>query len=220
MKSACKRSWRTWLQRLLRSERGNVTVEFVIIMPVMLMLMLGFTEVYMYMRAVSSVEHVAFTLADSIGQMPGIVNSTDTSTANSLGSIWKAATLLAAPYDLKTNGMVYVTSVCDTTTKCGPMSPSFAAMAAGTPTISWQAKSSWSGSAQASAKSTITSTSILPSTWPFRNGDSAVVVEVFMSYTPYVMTSRFWTKAPGTQTIYRRVYVRQRSAQPLALASQ
>jgi hypothetical protein len=33
------------------------------------------------------------------------------------------------------------------------------------------------------------------------------------------MTTPFWTSAPGTQTIYKVVYVRQRSGQPLTLAA-
>jgi hypothetical protein len=31
------------------------------------------------------------------------------------------------------------------------------------------------------------------------------------------MTAPFWTNAPGKQTIYQRVYVRQRDGQPLLL---
>jgi hypothetical protein len=31
------------------------------------------------------------------------------------------------------------------------------------------------------------------------------------------MTAPFWTNAPGTQTIYERVYVRPRSGAPLYL---
>ena len=63
---------------LLRSDRGSVAIEFVIIVPLMLLVLLGFTEMYMYMRAVSIVEHTAFTLADSIGQMQSVIDDTST----------------------------------------------------------------------------------------------------------------------------------------------
>ena len=70
-----------------------MTIEFVVIVPLMLLTMLGFSEVYMYMRAVSLVEHTAFTLADSLGQMSAVINDPTTSSSNSLGSIWNAADL-------------------------------------------------------------------------------------------------------------------------------
>ncbi len=208
---------RVGIARLLGSERGAVTMEFVFIVPLMLFVLLGFTELYMYMRAVSLVEHAAFTLADSIGQMPQVINDPSTSNANNLGSIWSAAALVAQPAALKTNGGVIITSVCDqTTAPCGKTAPATQSMAAGTPLIWWTAKAPWTLSGMSSQ---VTSTNILPATWPFRNGDSAIVVEVFYSYTPFAMTAAFWSTAPGVRTIYRRVYVRQRYNQALALVN-
>jgi hypothetical protein len=175
--------------------------------------------VYMYIRAVSIVEHTAFTLADSIGQMNSVIDDASTSNSNNLGSIFNAATLLAQPYDLQGKGMVYITSICDQTTKCGPLSPALDVMAPGVPKLMWQAKANWSGSPLTGQGSAETKTSMLPSTWPFRNGDSAIVIEVFLSYNPFTMTSNFWPDAPGTQIISRRVYVRPRSGSPLALVA-
>jgi hypothetical protein len=192
-------------------------VEIVIIVPLMMLVLLGFSEMYMYMRTVSNIEHTAFTLADSIGQMPQVVNDDSTSNADNLGSIWKAATLLAAPDNLAAGGGVIVTSVCDgTTTPCGSAAPTPQSMAAGVPQIYWQQKAPWTASGMSSR---VTSGSVLPSTWPFRNGDSAIVVEVFLTFNPFTMTQAFWADAPGTQTIYERVYVRPRFTQTLALVA-
>ena len=58
---------------------------------------------------------------------------------------------------------------------------------------------------------------LLPTTWPFRNGDSAIVVEVFYTFNPFALTTGLWPNAPGTQTVYERIYVRPRSGQPLEL---
>src|SRR5476649_1207885 len=84
------------LRRLLRSDRGSVIVELVIVVPIMVLLLVGFSEIYMYMRAVSSLEHTAFMLADSLGQTSQLINTNATTDSNDLGSIWNAAVLLSA----------------------------------------------------------------------------------------------------------------------------
>ncbi|MFM0349850.1 TadE/TadG family type IV pilus assembly protein [Paraburkholderia sp. RL17-347-BIC-D] len=221
--SATRSAWRRGLHTLLRSDRGSVTIEFVIIVPLMLLVMLGFSEIYMYMRAVSLVEHTAFTLADSLGQMSAVINDPTTSSSNSLGSIWSAATQIAAPNTLQAKGGVYITSICDQTipgcTPANAANPPFQSspsMAAGTPLKLWQQSAPWTLSGM---KSKETNGNLLPATWPFRNGDSAIVVEVFYSYTPFSITMPFWTNAPGTQTIYERVYVRPRMGKALPLVA-
>jgi Flp pilus assembly protein TadG len=191
-----------------RGQRGSVSIEVVLIVPMMLFALLGFFEMYTYMRAVSLVEHTAFTLADSIGQMTQVINETTTADANSLGSIWSAAALIGQPNAMTANGGVIITSICDqTTTPCGTTPPASQSMANGTPMIYWTQKAPWTQSGMTSLEN---STNVLPSTWPFRNGDSAIVVEVFYRFTPFAMTSAFWKGAPGSTILYRRVYVRPR----------
>jgi Flp pilus assembly protein TadG len=200
------------LRGLLRSERGSVSIEFVIIVPMMLLVLLGFTEVYMYMRAVSAVDRTAFTLANSIGQMTSIIaDNTDTTDANSYGSLWQDALLLAAPYELKANGMVYVTFVCDpdSSGKCKNIDTSMTTV---TPKVQWTANPTAWTNTKSTLPSRVTSTAPLPTTWPFRTGDSAIIVEVFLTYNPFLMTSHFMSGLPGQQTVYRRVYVRPRAA--------
>lgn len=200
------------LRRVLRSDRGSVSVEFVIIVPLMLLVLLGFTEIYMYIRAVSAVDRTAFTLANTIGQMTSVIaDNNDTTDANSYGSLWQDAVLLAAPYQLKANGMVYVTFVCDpdSTNKCKDMDTSMTTV---TPKIQWTASpTSWTNSRASGMASRVSSTAPFPTSWPFRTGDSAIIVEVFMSYNPFIMTSKLISGLPGQRTLYRRVYVRPRA---------
>ncbi|MFT4504375.1 TadE/TadG family type IV pilus assembly protein [Caballeronia sp. 15711] len=204
------------MRKLLRSDRGSVAVELVIIIPLMVLLMVGFSEIYMYMRAVSALEHTAFTLADSLGQTTQIINTTATTDSNDLGSIWNAAALLSAPNSLNQGGGVIITSVCETTSSCtSPLNHSNT-MAVGVPEIWWQASAPWNGSGMTTR---VTPGAIVPSTWPFRNGDSAIIVEVFYTFNPFAMTAGLWPGAPGTQTLYERIYVRPRTPQPLTLVT-
>ena len=200
------------LPNLLGSERGSVSVELVIIVPLMMLLMVGFSEIYMYMRTVSAMEHTAFMLADSLGQTSQLINTTATTDSNDLGSIWNAATLLSAPNTLNQSGGVIITSVCEVTSSCPyPLNHSNT-MAPGVPQILWQASAPWNGKGMTTGE---TPGNLLPTTWPFRNGDSAIVVEVFYTFNPFALTTGLWPNAPGTQTVYERIYVRPRSGLPL-----
>jgi len=211
-----KAGLRATLRNLLRSDRGSVAVELVIIVPLMVLLMVGFSEIYMYMRTVSALEHTAFMLADSLGQTSQLINTNATTDSNDLGSIWNAATLLSAPNSLNQGGGVIITSVCELTSSCTSPTNHTNTMVAGVPQIWWQASAPWNGS---SMTTRVTPGNILPATWPFRNGDSAIVVEVFYTFNPFALTAGLWPDAPGTQTLYERIYVRPRSAQPLQLVA-
>ncbi|KQR81828.1 hypothetical protein ASG35_04075 [Burkholderia sp. Leaf177] len=205
------------LRRFFRADGGSVAIETVLIAPLMLLLLLGFTEIYLYMRAVSIVERTAFTLANSVGQMTQVINDQSTSNASNLGAVWQAASVIAAPVDLQANGGVILTSICDTTSSCGANVVQMIPPTKGSPTIAWTQKASWMGKNAPSSR--ISSSTLLPTGWPFYGGDSATAVEVFYTYTPFAMTAPFWSDAPLTQTIYKVVYVRQRSGLPLKLAT-
>jgi hypothetical protein len=199
-----------------------VAIEVLIIVPVMLMIVVGFSEVYMYMRAMSMIDHTAFTLANTLAQMPNVIDTSDTANANNLGTLWSDAIQLATPDTLRANGGVIITSICDDTSaannNCGTIpggslpqsgtastSSTSAPPTKGKPVICWQAQAPWTGTGMTSQ---VTSTSLLPAAWPFYQGDAALVVEVFYRYNPFPMLSAFWHGAAGTTVLYRRVYVR------------
>jgi Flp pilus assembly protein TadG len=192
-----------------RRSRGVAALEVVLIVPVMVFMLFGFTEVYLYLRAVSMVEHAAFALANSLGQMQNVMDQSGTANANSLGSLWADANLLASPNTLAANGNVVVTSVCDKSSSennCGLNVVGTPSLNSGKPTVCWQAEAK----STVDMKSQITTSSVLPSTWPFYQGDAALVIEVFYRYTPFPLLSSLWPGAPGSTVLYRRVYSRQR----------
>jgi Flp pilus assembly protein TadG len=196
---------------MLRSERGSVSVELVLIVPLMMFLLLGFSAMYMYMRTQSTIEHAAFTVADSLGQMTQISSSTSATTPNSLGYLWNAASVVAQPYTLQSKGGIIITSVCDKpSSACVSNTPP--TMDNGTPRILWQAKAPWTLS---NLQSQISATAPLPASWPFRNSDSALIVEVYYVYDAFALVRGIWPGAPGVQTLYQRIYVRPRSGHPL-----
>jgi len=209
---------RSFIWRLLFTDRGSAAIELAIIIPMMVLLMLGTIELYLYVRAVSEVEHTAFTIADILGQSTQVIDDNTTSNAANLGTIWNDAVLLAAPLNLQSSGSVIVTVICDATTApCGKVAATAYSMVAGTPQTYWQRAAPWNNTKVLTTNETMGN--LLPSSWPFRNGDSAIVVEVAYTYNPFPMTQSLWPHTPGTTTIYKRVYVRPRSGSPLALGT-
>jgi hypothetical protein len=168
----------------------------------------------MYMRTVSALEHTAFTLADSLGQTTQLINTNATTDSNDLGSIWNAATLLSAPNSLNQGVASSLLRYANLTSSCGGRDPP-PTMAAGVPQIWWQASAPWNGSGMTTR---VTSGNILPATWPFRNGDSAIVVEVFYTFNPFAMTAGLW---PALRARRRSTSVSTcvRAPQPLLLVA-
>ncbi len=127
-------------------------------------------------------EHTAFTLADSIGQMPQVIEDNSTSSANSLGSIWKAARrclLNQTPCRRAAASSSHRFAM-----RRLPVSMRFhrpPAMSKGNPQILWQRSAPWNGGGM---NTRVTLSNIVPPTWPFRSGDSAIVVRVFLSFKP------------------------------------
>lgn len=83
--------------RLRRDESGGAVVEFVLILPVMLLLMLGSIEALQMVEAHRRVAHVAAAIGDLIAQEPKTSNA-------DLGNVFVAGTLLMAPLDASSLG--------------------------------------------------------------------------------------------------------------------
>jgi Flp pilus assembly protein TadG len=193
------------LLRRLASDRGVASIEIALIVPMLALLLVGFDETYMFIRTRYTIEHTAYALTNSVGQFSNVVDSTSTTSSNTLGSIWKVATTLAAPVQLQSSGAVFITSICDLNFCSAP--DESAPTGTGTPTILWQRSAPWSASGLVSQ---VTPSTPLPSTFPFHNGDAAFVVEVYYTFDPFAWLRGFWPGAPGAQQLYERFYARPR----------
>ncbi|MFM0557324.1 pilus assembly protein [Paraburkholderia sediminicola] len=198
------------LFRLLSSDCGVVSIELVLIIPMLALLLVAFDETYMFIRTRYAIEHTAYALANSVGQYSTVVDSSSTTSSNTLGSIWKVATAVAAPVKLQSSGAVIITSICDATSvPCGAAPAESAPTGVGKPRIWWQRSAPWSA---AGLTSQVSSSAPLPSAFPFANGDAAFVVEVYYTFDPFAMLRGFWPGAPGAQQLYERFYARPRGA--------
>lgn len=193
-----RRSRLPW--RLLPDTRGVAAIEIAVLMPLILLMLVGFVELYGYFRASALVTRTAFTLADSLGQQTKVIDNNDASNAASLAAYWNGAVTMATPLELSGSGAVIVTVIDDPA-------------GTGKPHLAWQRKSPWSPGAVSQLGA-----ALVPAGYPFKPQDCVVAVEVFYTYRPFASTSAFWRAAPGNLTLYERAYYRLRFGNELVLS--
>lgn len=153
--------FKTFKKRILRNDSGNVAIEFAIVTPLLLLLLLGSFELCTYILAHNKVGRVTA----SIGDMASRNNSHG---SESIDGILAAAPIIAEPFDFKKYGQIIVTSVVQE---------------GGSPRIEWQK----TGSKTLNAESQIGVSggkASLPNGFSLANGEHAIIAEGFFDYIP------------------------------------
>jgi Flp pilus assembly protein TadG len=173
---------RTWARFGLGSG-GNVSVEFALCVPVLLLLMLGSAEMGRYIILHQKMDRVATTISD-------LVARADTITEDDLNDIFTAAGQVAEPFDLADLGVVIVSSVTNSDGS-GPV-------------IAWQRSGggSYSASSHLGAEG---DTPVLPPDFVVRQGETAIISEVYYDFTPFLSEL-----IVEPQVIYRTAHHRPR----------
>jgi Flp pilus assembly protein TadG len=98
-------SLRKTLSRLpLRNSRGGVMIEFGFAMPVLILLLLGGIELGRYVLLHQKLDRTAMTVSDLVARVQSV--STD-----DVDTIFTAANLVMAPFELSDRGRVFISSV-------------------------------------------------------------------------------------------------------------
>lgn len=102
---------RAHLRRFARDNRGVTAVEFALILPLMVILYFGTTELTQAYLAKRRADHVSAALGDLTSQVPTI-------SASNVTDVFRAASLLMAPYAADTSvlGMKISSVTSDATT--------------------------------------------------------------------------------------------------------
>jgi Flp pilus assembly protein TadG len=153
----------TW-RRLLRCAAGNVAVEFALSVPVILMMMLGSAEMARFVILHQKLDRVATTISD-------LVSRAETISESQIDDIFTAAGQVAEPFDLAGRGVVIVSSI---TNDDGTGA-----------TIAWQRSGGGSYSA-VSELGVEGDEPDLPDGFEVREGETAIVAEVFYDFTPFL----------------------------------
>lgn len=92
------------LGRLCACRRGNIAVEFGLMLPILVTFMVGIGEVGRFVLVKQKIDRVSASIGD-------LVARSDTLTRSELDDIFEAADAVAAPFDFSREGQIIVSSI-------------------------------------------------------------------------------------------------------------
>lgn len=184
-------------RRLITDHRASTAVEFALLIPLLILLLVGSYQLYAYMRATSLTERTAITLADLISRRSSeAVDCSLTTDGSYLGTYFDAATRMIEPLTIDGNGMVILSAVHNVN---------------GSAVVAWQRKSTYQiDGASSSVGSQGGSASLPGGISVLTGGDTVIVAEVFYDYVPFAGLSEFNSMLPKETIISRASYFRAR----------
>lgn len=173
------------LSSLFRCERANALVEFALLLPILLPLLLGIIEMARYTILQQKLDKTAFAMADYVTQA-GAVHEGD------FNGFVRAVPEIMFPYAF--DGTVVFSSVeapAADTANCP----------AGAPCVAWQ-RTRLGGNA--SRIGTQGGLALLPGAYPLATGQDVVVAEVFYNYQPMLIDiSQVYVPAFAPHQLYK-----------------
>jgi Flp pilus assembly protein TadG len=167
--------------RLLRDRRGIAALEFAIMAPVLLLLLLATVDLVVWMRTWLRMEQATSEMTQIITQYSTLYNSDFTATFLPVAQSAVGGVTLAC-----SGGGMAVTGIDNSS---------------GTPAVSWQ----WSSGACATSSFTTTSgpstTLAMPGNYVPPSGYSAIVVELFTTQPAYVFSRKIMA-ATGLSNVH------------------
>jgi len=145
---------------------GAILVEFAMMFPALILLIVGGYEVGRYVLLQQKLHSVAVAVADLVAQY-------ETITAGDVDNVFLAVDHIMQPYTLGTDGRVIVTSI--------------SASSGQPPTVNWQRSGAGAGSGTSQLGGP-GAAATLPAGFVVRDGESVIVSEVFFVYQPELAT--------------------------------
>lgn len=180
--------WSHLLRRFRANDRGTLIAEFAASLPMLLLLVMGGTEISRYVICYQKLDRVTTAIGDLVSQEEDI-------TTSKLNDIFSAVGPIVSPFSFGANGMMIVSSIT---------SPDNGT----TKTVAWQRTGA--GTLLATSKvGAQGGNATLPSGMVIRTNETIIVSESFYRFEPIFMPSWFNNNL-GEQTIYHSAYYRPR----------
>jgi len=190
------------LRSLVANHRGVASLEFAIVLPIMLTLLFATYELSQYVRVQLKVDSAAQSIADMVAQQAAGVTS---GTSGSLGNFCTAGVLMMTPFAVGSSSSTFAVSIASVTN-----------YSSSGVTVDWESDKSCSTPAKvlgATAATLATSpTNLIPTAGT--PGDSVIVATV-----TYVYDSPIQYFFPGLLTLTHTAFARPRSNGVVACSS-
>ena len=179
------------LRKLRRNNRGVAAIEFALLLPMLILLMVGSLEVTFKIWATQKAEKLSVTLADVIAQSQEV-------TTSDLSSLVSAVDKIMEPFPFGEDGVVIISSVY--------LPPPPEDEEVGEPIVNWQRKFREDGGLDAESKiGDEDEDAVLPVGFDMYERENCIVAEVFYKYTP-IMPGLLFDEA----VTYRRSFFKPR----------
>jgi len=173
------------------AQRGIAALEAVIVLPLMVFIVIGGVEMYMYTRVAAILDRVAFTVANSVSiQQNPLIDDTNCNTPGHVCIYGTLMPQLMSPLDYPDHGAIIISLYATNAPSNGNPPSTWTAIAS--PNHGWT--KTYKGVNAPTPTSRITNTS-LPTTLISNNtqtADTVIVVEVFYEYKPFAMSGAFF----------------------------
>jgi len=176
------RSLLIWLRRgLVEDRRGGVMIEFAMIMPVLLFVLLAGVDVVRFAMLQQKLSRAATSMADLVSQYP-------TMSQTQLDQLFFVVEHVIDPFPLGANGRVIVSSI----SKADPAAPVL---------VDWQRFGA--GSAVATSEFGVEgATATLPAGLTVDAGQSLIVAEIVYDFAPLLDTS----VVPPRRVVHKAIF--------------
>lgn len=181
------------------NRRGSVSLEVALLFPLAVMVLVGFSEMYFYIRAAAIIERTAFSVADSVAKRVTLTDCAWETNSSFLGTHMLMAQVTSQPLGLTKSGQVIVSAVVDN---------------GGNPNVIWQRRSTYTLN-QDSILGKEGGQPILPKGMVVAavagtQLDTLVVAEVFYKFQPFAGIRTLLPTLPLDVMLTRRAYARAR----------
>ena len=154
------------LRRFVHGRDGVAIVDFALVVPVLVFLLLGAMEIGRYVLLNQKISRVAISSSDLMSQAKHAVVA-------DVNQIFAAASYTMNPFELGDEGMVFITSVSTDDTL--PI----------TPRISWQMSGGGTGTFTSEVGTVEGTPATLPGTFTMEENQNIIIAEVYYTYEPF-----------------------------------
>lgn len=149
--------------------QGVVALDFALLIPLILLILVGFFETYLFFRAASITERVAFSVANMVAERRTLYDCKESSSGDYLGAYFRAADILASNIDPEREGVVIVSAIRSKN---------------GQPYLAWQRRTP-GRSLKVTSAFTNPASADLGDITIHDNDDTLIVAEAFYAFDPF-----------------------------------